>query len=65
MPGDRQNTCKGLLIPIDLQYSQNKGYIIVYKCNKCGQLHKNRVAQDDNKQTITKISNKSYNYKNF
>ena len=65
MPGDRLNSCHGLFVPIDLEYTQNKGYVIVYKCNKCGQLHKNKVAKDDNNQTIAKIANKSYNYKNF
>ena len=59
-PGDRANTCHGILKPIDLQYTQNKGYVIVYKCNKCGQLHKNKVAKDDDKSQILKLSNKTY-----
>ena len=32
-PGDRNNNCHGLMIPIDINYSQNKGYIIKYKCS--------------------------------
>ena len=59
-PGDRANTCKGLLIPVDLEYSQNKGYVIKYKCEKCGQFHNNKVATDDSKTQINKISNKTY-----
>ena len=59
-PGDRANECKGILKPIDLEYSQNKGYVIIYRCEKCHQLHKNKVAEDDNKEIIRKVSNKTY-----
>lgn len=62
-PGDRKNTCMGLLVPIDIEYSANKGYVIVYKCEKCKQLHKNKTANDDKLETILKIMNKTYNHK--
>ena len=65
LPGDRANECKGVLVPIDLEYNQNKGYVIVYKCSKCGQKHKNKVADDDSKTVIQKVSNKTYNFNNF
>ena len=61
LPGDRQNNCKGLLVPIDLEYNQNKGYVLVYKCQKCGAFHKNKVANDDDKQKVLSVSNKTYN----
>ena len=59
-PGDRANTCLGILKPVDLEYSQNKGYVIVYKCQKCGKMHKNKVSDDDDKNTVLKVSNKTY-----
>ena len=59
-PGDRANTCLGILKPVDLEYSQNKGYVIVYKCQNCGEMHKNKVSSDDDKNTILKVSNKTY-----
>lgn len=59
-PGDRANTCLGILKPIDLEYTQNKGYVIIYKCNKCGKIHKNKTALDDDKNLIMKVSNKTY-----
>lgn len=62
-PGDRSNTCLGILIPVDLEYSQNKGYVIKYKCNRCGELHNNKTAYDDCKKQINKLSNKTYNNK--
>ena len=63
MPGDRANTCLGILTPVDLEYNSNKGYVVVYKCERCGKLHKNKVADDDSKSVITKIANKTYNKK--
>ena len=54
-PGDRQNTCKGLLEPIDIEKYKNT-YKIIYKCLKCGQIHKNIAANDDNFDEIISLS---------
>ena len=59
-PGDRQNLCGGLLVPIDVEIDRKKGYVIVYKCKKCGQVHRNRAAQDDNFEAILSLMNKTY-----
>ena len=55
-PGDRQNNCKGLLKPIDLEKFKDT-YKIIYKCEKCNQLHKNIRAKDDNYEEIIKLTN--------
>jgi DNA-directed RNA polymerase subunit RPC12/RpoP len=55
-PGDRQNNCKGLLKPIDLEKFKDT-YKIIYKCEKCNQLHKNIMAKDDNYEEIIKLTN--------
>ena len=60
-PGDRMNDCKGILAPIDVEYNANKGYVILYRCEKCGLMHKNKSAEDDNFQTLLKVMNKTYN----
>lgn len=54
-PGDRANTCKGLLMPIDIEKYKNT-YKIIYKCNRCNQFHKNIVAVDDSMDEIIKLS---------
>lgn len=64
-PGDRANTCLGTLVPTDIEVSNKKGYIIIYKCQKCGMLHNNKSAEDDNFKTILSVMNKSYNIKDF
>ena len=57
-PGDREETCHGLLEPIDIEINSKKGYVVVYKCKKCGALRKNKAATDDNMDEIYKICKK-------
>ena len=54
-PGDRNNTCKGLLKPIGIEKYKNT-YKIIYKCLKCNQKHKNIIAKDDNFDLIIQLS---------
>lgn len=54
-PGDRQNPCKGLLKPIGIEKFKST-YKIIYKCEKCNQIHKNIMANDDNMDLIIELS---------
>ncbi len=54
-PGDRANDCKGLLVPIGIDYNANKGYIIRHKCRICGMEKRNKCADDDNYALICEI----------
>ena len=54
-PGDRLNECKGLLKPIGIEKDRDS-YKIIYKCEKCNQLHKNIMATDDNMDEIIRLS---------
>ena len=55
LPGDRANTCSGLLEPIGIEKFKDT-YKIIYKCQKCHQLHKNIVAKDDDMDLIISLS---------
>ncbi len=55
-PGDRENTCKGLLKPIGIEKYKDT-YKILYQCEKCKKLHKNIMAKDDDMNKIIEISN--------
>lgn len=55
-PGDRQNNCKGLLKPIQLEKFKDT-FKIIYKCQKCKKDHKNIIAKDDNMTKIIELSN--------
>ena len=60
-PGDRANTCKGILEPIAVENSTKKGYIIVFKCKKCGKIVRNKSAIDDNFEALLEVSKKNAN----
>lgn len=55
MPGDRANTCKGILKPIGIEKFKDT-YKIVYRCEKCHEEHKNIMATDDSLDEIISIS---------
>ena len=55
-PGDREESCHGLLKPIDVEINPKKGYVIVFKCEKCGEIRKNKAAEDDDLELIYKLS---------
>lgn len=53
-PGDRLNDCKGTLRPINVEMT-NKNEVIIYKCEKCGKIVRNKVADDDSRDEIYKV----------
>ena len=55
-PGDRAESCHGLLMPIGVENNSKKGFVIVYRCQKCGAIKKNIAAKDDNMGLIIKLS---------
>ncbi len=50
-PGDRANICQGMMKPIGIEGSQDKQKI-VYRCEKCHEIHRVKVAANDNLDTI-------------
>lgn len=55
-PGDREEMCHGLLEPIRVELDSKKGYVIIYKCKKCGAIRKNKAANDDNMDLIIELT---------
>lgn len=60
-PGDRASDCKGLLKPIAITKKKDK-FQIVYKCNKCGDIRRNIVANDDDMDLILDIMSKPIDF---
>ncbi len=54
-PGDRLNNCCGLLEPIGIEKYKDT-FKIIYCCQKCKQIHKNIMANDDNMDLIIELS---------
>jgi DNA-directed RNA polymerase subunit RPC12/RpoP len=46
-PGDRANPCGGLLEPIGAEHSAKKGWVILYRCGRCGDTGRNKAALND------------------
>jgi hypothetical protein len=46
-PGDRANDCGGPLEPIGAEHSGSKGWVVVHRCRRCGEVRRNRAALDD------------------
>lgn len=57
-PGDRLSECKGILRPVDIEKGKKETYKIIYKCDKCGELKKNKTAIDDDFDKILEIMSK-------
>ena len=58
-PGDRNNECLGMLKPIGIEKYKNS-YKIIYRCEKCGILHKNIIANDDDIDKIIELSTNTH-----
>ena len=60
-PGDRANECGGLMRPIRTEPDAKRGFIIIHKCEKCGEIRRNRAAlnaktQPDNRSLLIKLT---------
>ena len=60
-PGDRANDCGGLLRPIRTEPDPKRGFIIIHRCEKCGEIRRNRAALDakaqpDNRSLLIKLT---------
>jgi len=58
-PGDREETCHGILEPIGIEKAKKDTYKIVYKCKKCGAIRRNIMADDDNFEEVLRIMKES------
>ncbi len=45
-PGDRANPCGGILRPIRTEPDAKRGYVITHKCERCGQISRNKTAHE-------------------
>ena len=56
MPGDRKNPCRGELVPVQSLPDPKKGFVIVFRCEKCGKTVRNRAAADDDTDLLIKLT---------
>lgn len=53
-PGDREETCGGLMAPIRID-KEGENLFIVQKCEKCGFERRNKTSENDNLDLIIEI----------
>ncbi len=56
-PGDRRETCQGLMEPVAIE-KKGKEYVILHRCTKCGFERKNKLADSDNFDAVEEITAK-------
>lgn len=59
--GDRLCDCGGILRPIAVSTDPKKEFVITHKCEKCGEIRKNRSQDDDDRNLLIKLTN-PYNF---
>lgn len=53
-PGDRRSTCRGILVPMRATNDRN-GFVIHYRCKKCGAEKRFKAAPDDNEDRLNSL----------
>lgn len=54
-PGDRAETCGGLMEPVDTEEVSGE-WRVIQKCRSCGKIHKNRLSSTDDFDRLIKIN---------
>ena len=57
-PGDRADTCRGMMEPFAVEGSTGKGYTVRHKCQKCSFERVNAVTAEDNPDAVVGLAQK-------
>lgn len=57
-PGDRSADCGGIMGAIGVWVRKNGEWAVIHRCRRCGVLHSNRAAADDNPMKLMSIAMK-------
>ena len=55
-PGDRASDCLASMEPIAIAVRKDGEWLLIHRCNGCGELSSNRVAGDDNPLLLVRIA---------
>jgi RNase P subunit RPR2 len=59
-PGDRSNSCQGLMKPIGILTKGGQPYRVEYQCLRCHQRHRVKILESDNTEMIFELIRKPY-----
>jgi hypothetical protein len=54
-PGDRASPCGGQMRPAAI-FQKHGDWVVIHSCELCGHEHPNRLAPDDNFETVIELS---------
>ena len=57
-PGDRASACGGVMEPVAVWVRKGGEWAVIHRCTRCGVLHSNRTAADDNPMKLMSIAMK-------
>ena len=55
-PGDRASECFGSMEPIAITVRGDGEWVLIHQCKRCGEIHANRSAGDDNPLLLLRIA---------
>jgi hypothetical protein len=55
-PGDRSSDCRGAMEPVAVWARPGGDWAIIHRCRKCGVMHSNRIAGDDNELALLSLA---------
>ena len=55
-PGDRASGCGGVMDPVAVWVRRDGEWAVIHRCRRCGALHSNRTAADDNPLKLMSIA---------
>jgi len=58
-PGDRASKCHGVMAPVTVDFKGGLPAVLNFKCTKCSYTGKNKIADDDDREMIAKVMEKS------
>ena len=64
-PGDRAAGCDGAMEPVAIWVKRGGEWSIIHRCSRCGTLHSNRIAGDDNELVLTSLAVKAISQPSF
>jgi hypothetical protein len=54
-PGDRLNSCKGMMKPVNLEMDHGE-YVIIHACEKCAAVKNNKASKNDSFDELLKLT---------
>lgn len=59
-PGDRASECRGAMEPVSVWVRPGGDWAVIHRCRKCGELHSNRIAGDDNELALVSLAVRAF-----